>query len=184
MESQDMAVGRTCPLGKNHDRIAFTYLLCYGICHLARVGNREIVGIANHDTIKGIMPHPVLRQYNQLWRQHHDGHKVEVRLMVADNDRRPLESLSVGINKAESGSRDVVHHKSGPSLQYAMIFQLVPVGFPAQRYQEESAHGHLHGKAQKIAKGKRGVGRLAHHIQDSFHAKILLTARAAMRGYP
>ena len=93
------------------------------------------------------MPNPVLRQYNQLRRQHHDGHKVEVRLMVTDDYRRFFESLFGGINKVESGSRDVVHHKVSLSLKNAMIFQFVLVGFPTQRYQEESAHGHLHGKA-------------------------------------
>ena len=65
--------------------------------------------------------------------------------MVADDDRRLFKSFLRGVNIGEGGTRDVVHHKFGFSLKNAMVFQFVLVGFPAQRYQEESAHSQLHG---------------------------------------
>ena len=125
METLDVTIGRTGAFGEYHHRIALSDLFCDILGHLLGFQDREIVGIADDDAIERIMPDPVLGQYNQVGCQHHDGHQVEVRLVVANNHRWFLEGLSMWVVVRESGARHMIDDKTGLTLQDAVVSPLV-----------------------------------------------------------
>lgn len=116
METLDPAISRTCALWENHDGIAFLDFLLQIVPHLLRIRDGEEVGIADDDAIEWIMPHPVFGEDDEFWRQHHDAHQVEVRLVITDNHRWLFESLSMRITIRESRTRYMINDEARLAL--------------------------------------------------------------------
>lgn len=50
-----------------------------------------VFGVADEKTVEGIVPHPVVGEEDEAWRQTEEIDEVEMGLMVADEHRRLVE---------------------------------------------------------------------------------------------
>ena len=77
------------------------------------------------------MPHPVLREDDQFRCQHHNRHQIQMRLVVADDDRRLLEILTLWVTIGELRTRHMMDDESGMLLQDLMVLILMLLRSPS-----------------------------------------------------
>ena len=125
MESQDATVLRASPLREDGYRIA-SFIETAQPLHMLfdAITHRIILCLMNHHTIERIIPHPVVGEEDDSWRQHHQTHQVEMRLMVADQDGRLLKVLTHTIIKSELHTWHMMNHETGDALQQTVVFHL------------------------------------------------------------
>ena len=70
----------------------------------------------NDHTVEGVVPHPVVGEEYEPWREHHQAHQVEVRLVVADNDGRLFKCLAHFVLQIKLDARYTVNDKIGHTL--------------------------------------------------------------------
>lgn len=106
VEASDPAVGRARPLGEDDDRIA----AADQVGQPAEIGLDAVrhgveLRIADHQPVDRVAVDPVVGQHDEVRGQHQDAHQVEVRLVVADDDRGFVEPLADGVVEREARTR-------------------------------------------------------------------------------
>ena len=121
MESQDRAIGRTCTLRENDDRISSIFKFLKSRQELINaVRDREILGIMNNRAINGIIPHPIICKENKFRMKRDNNREIEVRLMVANDQSGLGERLMRGVDERSLASRETLDEQTRYGLQHDM----------------------------------------------------------------
>ena len=84
------------------------------------------------------MPHPVLREDDQFRCQHHNRHQIQMRLVVADDDCRLLEVLTLWVMKGELRTRHMMDDESGMLLQDLVVLILMLLRSPSDSDEQKA----------------------------------------------
>ena len=133
VEAADVTIRRACSFGKDHNTVAPTHqVLQMGKVLVVAVGHGTELRRVNDHAIVGIVPHPVVGQHDNLGRQLHQGHQIQVGLVVADDDGRTVECLPLPASFAETDTGHPADDEMSNALQQPMI-EALPMPPPLQR---------------------------------------------------
>ena len=165
LEQSDSAVFRTCSLREYHHRVTFINLLPDLHFHIIHIRDGEEIRITDNETVKGIMPHPALREDDQFRCQHHNRHQIQMRLMVADDDRGIPEVFALWLMEGELRTGHMTDNESGMFPQKPVIQELVFLRCPSDGDQQETCQRQDNSIHEEEAEGEDGIERLLDEIE-------------------
>ena len=111
------------------------------------------------------MPHPALREDDQFRCQHHNRHQIQMRLMVADDDRGIPEVFALWLMEGELRTGHMTDNESGMFPQKPVIQELVFLRCPSDGDQQETCQRQDNSIHEEEAEGEDGIERLLDEIE-------------------
>ena len=139
-------------------------VLQMGEIAVVAVGDGTELRRVDDHAVVGVTPHPVVGQDDDAGRQLHQGHQVQVRLVVADDDGGPAEGLVFAAPLPETHAGHAADDETGDALQQPVIEGLtVPpplqravyqhrIGYQQQEHTAQEAR-HRDGRCRQAAQG-------------------------------
>ena len=98
------------------------------------------------------MPHPIVRQNDELGGEHEQTHEVEMRLVVAQDDRWPTKILAAGVLYRSAHLGEVVHSETSHAVKHTMVSRFFTIRFFAQSEHHPSYNGQSKTQDEEIRK--------------------------------
>ncbi len=169
VKAMDLFVGRARAFRENEHRIAVLHLLLQELCDPI-VAHRDRVELAKpHDRpVKGVVPHPIRRKDDDARMEHEDERKVDVGLVIAQDNRRLFPPLPGFIDDPLADMERKIDDEAANPHQKPMVKELallVPFkgrdqkDHPDERHQkatQEKDHEDQE-RDEEIEEGHRGM---------------------------